>query len=136
MTTQAQIIAELTNLNSQDVWKGFSSKDKLFIAMMSVIAGSSGGGGGATGTSTEATQLEILTELQKRPIVQVVQNLVAGANIIVHNLNLLTPFVSTKVIVDNVTGTAIMASISSDSANSFTITSPIAYPNVRIVIRA
>jgi AcrR family transcriptional regulator len=65
LTTQTQIINELANLNQQDVWKGFSSKDKLFIAMMSVIAGNTGSStGGITQAQVQAA-IESATNLDQ-----------------------------------------------------------------------
>jgi hypothetical protein len=110
-------------------------------AIQAAIGTAGGGGGGGSATSanqiTANTSLaSILTELQKRTTIQVVQNLTIGSNTIVHNLALLAPFTTTTTIVDNATGTSIIASISSQSDNSLVITSPIAYPNVRITIRS
>lgn len=134
MSTQAQYQAEFNNLRSQSFWDGLTSEQLKTIAAMSLGGGGSGGGG--TSNTTEATQLAVLAELQKRTTIQIVQNLAIGANTIVHNIGLVSPFVSTKTVVDNATGTPIAVPISGDSANSFVITSPIAYSNVRITIRS
>jgi hypothetical protein len=63
--TQSQITTELANLNLQEAFKGLSSKDKLFLAMMSLIAGSSGGGGGGGGGGgTSITQADVKAAIE------------------------------------------------------------------------
>lgn len=63
-----------------------------------------------------------------------IQNLVVGANIIMHNMNLISPFGVIVQVRDDSTGSEIPIRVVSETANTVTINSPIAYANARITI--
>ena len=82
------------------------------------------------------TEIEVNPTLlaQLGASLQVMANLTVGINIISHNLNLAPPFATKVTIVDSSNGSSILAPISNNTTNSFTITSPIVYNNLTITI--
>jgi hypothetical protein len=65
---------------------------------------------------------------------QSLQNLVVGANIIPHNLNLSTPFYAVVSVRDSVTGSEQIMRVTGETANSLVLTSTVATTNSKIVI--